>query len=791
MQAYYASALKRVAICIFVAVFAGCFGDLPNDGAVTSRDLRLTILQTTDLHHHANGAGHVGLDVDATTGMSATGAYARIYDYVKGVRRDAGRPVILVDSGDWTMGTLYDLTLGSQPLALYFMSLMQYDCITLGNHEFDYTPKGLAQIISTGQSYFAFHTPIVSSNINLGGNADLAPFVGVGKAIQPSYVQVLSNGLKVGYIGLMGTAAANDAPTSVPVSFAPLATQYSALQALVDDLRKAQGVNVVVALSHSGTDATGASGEDVDLARHVSGIDVIASGHTHTPLPSAVAVINSGWTTQIINAGAFGTNVARIDLTYHTATNSTTIDAATNQAMTSPPAEAGVTAFVGLVDLRLNAGLGAVFRQAFQDYDPSNLAKGIYHPVGITSRDLISNGANRVLSPNGLGNLTADAVRSVPNAIIAKTLAAAGGNPANVPGFDFTPFHAAIVPTGVLRGKLQAGAPLTFADVYNVLPLGISPDSSQSLPVGYPLVSAYLELADIKKLFALQLVAQANLAPSQNYLNVSGLRYGLKTAESYTFFKYATAAAVLQVTSSKAAAGSAAAQQAMSALSSLAKDSGAALLSASQSGNKYAAAMLQLNDLAAASAQVGANIGALGQVAAAAAFDSATGGFSLNALIVAKAIAAIDTVSAFAPNDPTCVGQTTDLSGATRVRVAADLYSVLLLGAVQLQFGTAINPYKSATSTSTLSAADLAGVLANRINTAPGGASIQELKEWAALLSFIGASLKGNITDDYASTTDFTQFPTFGAAVQARNASYPIASIGQLVSTVSSLQVAK
>ena len=130
MQASYASALKRAASCIFVAVIAGCFGSSSNDGAVANRDLRFTILQTTDLHHHANGAGHVGLDVDATTGMGATGAYARIYEYVQGVRRDAGRPVILVDSGDWSMGTLYDLTLSNQPLALFFISLMQYDPVT-------------------------------------------------------------------------------------------------------------------------------------------------------------------------------------------------------------------------------------------------------------------------------------------------------------------------------------------------------------------------------------------------------------------------------------------------------------------------------------------------------------------------------------------------------------------------------------------------------------------------------------------------------------------------------------
>src|SRR5881227_3668442 len=85
----------------------------------------ITILQTTDLHDHANGAGHVGLDVDAATATSTTGAYSRIASYINSVRATAGHPVIVVDSGDWTMGTLYDLTLVSRPLALYFLNAMK------------------------------------------------------------------------------------------------------------------------------------------------------------------------------------------------------------------------------------------------------------------------------------------------------------------------------------------------------------------------------------------------------------------------------------------------------------------------------------------------------------------------------------------------------------------------------------------------------------------------------------------------------------------------------------------
>src|SRR5438309_2534797 len=393
----------------------------------------ITILQTTDIHDHANGSGHVGLDLDPVNGTSTFGAYARIATYVNSVRRSAGHPVILIDSGDWTMGTLYDLTLGSNPLPLYFINSMHYDAITLGNHEWDYTPRGLAGMLAAAKTNFAFSTPIGASNMNLNGNTDLAPFVGSGKMIQPAYVETLSNGLKVGYIGLIGEDAAVDAPASAPVTFTPLSQHYDSIQAMVDNLRNTQGAQFVIALSHSGTDSTGTTGEDVALAQHVHGINVIASGHTHTPLDAAHAVKNGSWTTQIIDAGSYGTNVARFDIKLNRAAGTSTPLFYNNVLMTNATLaaqESGqhpdvpTTVLVNTTDHQLNAALGPLLSQFFPDYSASDLGKGIYHPVGAAAQTMVPNDRDPVLAPNGLGNLAADAVRSVPNSIISQTLTA-------------------------------------------------------------------------------------------------------------------------------------------------------------------------------------------------------------------------------------------------------------------------------------------------------------------------------------------------------------------------------
>jgi 2',3'-cyclic-nucleotide 2'-phosphodiesterase (5'-nucleotidase family) len=777
-------------------------------------DMHLTVLQTTDVHDHADGIGW--LKDKVTPGPA--GSYARIAAYVNAVRTaaDATHPVVLVDSGDWTMGTIYDLTLGKFPLATYFLNTMSYDCVTLGNHEFDYTPAGLAEIISVSQTAFDFQTPIVASNMNLNGNTDLAPLVGAGKAIQPTYVETLPNGLKVGYIGLMGVAAATDAPASAPVSFTNYSKDYSSVQSQVNDLRTTQGCDVVIALSHAGTNYDGNSGEDIDLARNVTGIDVIASGHTHNPFAASHPVINGSWTTQVLCAGAYGTNVFRIDLTYHPATKTTTLDASSNMAMTDTALAwipGGVTqdptlkALLSAVDNGINTNLGPLFTglMHFADYVATDANTGVYHPVGSAAQDMVSNDANPVLGPNGMGDLCADAVRAVPNGIVGQViqkLLAAGwnGSPtdpnlpsilaaANLTGYDLTPYTIGLVATGVIRDPLPAGA-ITFAEAYDVVPLGFTPDTSQQLPVGYPMMSVYLTLADLKTVCALQLLGQTNLTPSDDYLNLSGVSYALDAAGTYDYFKYASAATVLQIVVQKAEGGSADAMTALSGLESLGTDHGQALLTAAAAGNVYAAAMVDLNDVNPDAAHIAANLTALGTVAAA----GVQGMTAVYGLIMGKAVAAIASVSQFAPMDLPCEQATTVLDGSTRYRVAADLYAVLMMGAIESYFGISITAYADATSNTVVSGANIPAAMANRINLNPGATTFQETKEWEALLLYLitpkaqgGAFTNGAIGADYASTPDFTQFPAYGNAVKVRNASYPLPDVIQLMTTLTQL----
>ena len=103
--------------------------------SVKAKGITATILQTSDMHHHASGYGpYYDYTPDILGDDGVTGGYARLATVIGGIRYQqamAGVPTMLLDSGDYFMGTTYDLT-AADPVALKFFTLMGYDAVTLG-----------------------------------------------------------------------------------------------------------------------------------------------------------------------------------------------------------------------------------------------------------------------------------------------------------------------------------------------------------------------------------------------------------------------------------------------------------------------------------------------------------------------------------------------------------------------------------------------------------------------------------------------------------------------------------
>ncbi|HEY2904178.1 MAG TPA: bifunctional metallophosphatase/5'-nucleotidase, partial [Polyangia bacterium] len=458
--------------------------DGPTD-VVLGPPQKLVILHTNDIHSHLEGFGPEADYSPATLNDDTTvGGMARLATAIGTARAQAGDtvPVLLLDAGDFMMGTLFELLATVAPPELAMMSALKYDATTIGNHELDWTPTGLAGLL--GAAAKAKTTiPIIASNMHFSDTDpgdDALKMLADGGAIQSKMVKTYGT-LKVGFFGLLGADAVQVTPQAAPLTFDPIAT---AATAMVADLRNNDKVDLVVALSHSGITSVG-TGEDFDLANTVPGIDIIISGHTHDKLDQPKIVKN----TVIVTAGAYGQYLGKLEVTVTPgATPQVAVDKYTlihidDTIMGDGPTEIGVQTAIAGVDM------------ALAQVNPALTYKA---PIAETGADL----ALPMYAEAPIGNLVTDAYRKITAAVQPTA-----------------PPMIAVEANGQLRAPILKGntGQVWFEDMFRVLPIGIGPDQ---LP-GYPLVTFYLNAADIKS--GLELDAAAGFLSDQYFLQVSGI----------------------------------------------------------------------------------------------------------------------------------------------------------------------------------------------------------------------------------------------------------------------------
>ena len=294
-----------------LALCVACSGRLHVSHPLPPPVEHFVILHTNDLHSHLQGHAPEPDYTPGTTGDDATvGGFSRLATVAGSARaaaKAAGKPVLLLDAGDFMMGTPFSLLGTSQAAELKLMDALGYDATTLGNHELDWTPKGLAAILQAAKMA-GVKLPILASNLKFDAKSPdddaLEAFKDPGP-IKTKIVKTIGH-LKVGIFGLMGSDAAAVTPTAKPLTFEDIATAAARVTA---DLRNNDKVDVVVALSHAGIAADG-TGEDQVLATKVPDLDVSVSGHTHDVLKAPVKVGK----TLIVTAGEFGEHLGQLEL---------------------------------------------------------------------------------------------------------------------------------------------------------------------------------------------------------------------------------------------------------------------------------------------------------------------------------------------------------------------------------------------------------------------------------------------------------------------------------------------
>jgi len=461
---------------------AGCGGGGSTPSA--PKPQKLVILHTNDLHSHLMGKSP---EADYTPASpnddQTTGGMARLATAIGSARASAaGTPVLLLDAGDFMMGSLFEIVSTQAAAELSMMHALQYDATTIGNHELDWGPTGLAAILSAAQIAGAT-VPIVSSNMVFSAtdtHDDGLKALADAQVIQPKLVKTVGT-LKVGIFGLLGSQAAAVTPQAAPLTFEAIAT---AAARMVAELRQTDQVDLVIALSHSGIYSDG-TGEDAVLAQAVPGIDVIVSGHTHDTLAQPKQI----GSTLIVTAGKYGENLGDLQLSVTKGAKAgdpatVTMDGYQLLAIddTIPgdaTTQAAVDGYIGAVDVALQ-GTGLTYKL----------------PVAETSGDL----ALPAFAEAPIGDLVTDAYLTV----------AAAAEPTE-------PAVMAFEANGQIRSDIQKGQTgvIWFADLFRVLPDGIGPDTHP----GFPLVTYYLNAQDI--LSGLQFDAASDVVPNDFFLQVS------------------------------------------------------------------------------------------------------------------------------------------------------------------------------------------------------------------------------------------------------------------------------
>ena len=492
-----------------------------------------TILFTHDLHSH--------FLPQPTAEGGESGGYARLKTVIDG-ERAMNPDALLVDGGDFSIGSLIQTLYTTQAAELRTMGAMGYDAVTIGNHEFDHKGTGFAEMLNSAKAAqqaavelllvdarpledmdayrerFGPVTPVLPTLLEANyAPADDNPDRAFIRSAMENYgvtdcVTLERGGVTYGLFGLMGVDSDECAPTS---GFTRTDAAKAAKRCV--ETLKGEGAEIIVCLSHSGTGDSLASSEDEELAKAVDGIDVIVSGHTHSTLAEPL-VVND---TYIVSSGPYCQNLGSLTFSWDDGGEKRLLDyrlIPIDETVAENPEIAGlVEQWKDMVGETYLARYGLTYDEVLthSDYD-------------------LNTPASAVQENNGLGTLVSDAFLWAD-----RTLNAA---------YADSPHTVSVTADGVLRANLPAGD-LTAAMAFDVLSMGVGEDGTS----GFPLVAVYLTGKELKAAMEVDASVTPIMPAAQLYM--SGAKYAFNTKRM--FFNRVYDAALTDVTFDESGTGNA------------------------------------------------------------------------------------------------------------------------------------------------------------------------------------------------------------------------------------------
>lgn len=264
-----------------------------NMDSVKKKSGKITFLQTTDVHCQLHAHDELFWENEKLT-FRKTGGYAHLATALDVLKKENPENTITLDTGDMFQGSMLAVKTTGQAF-VPLLNALNYDMYLPGNWEVVYYKKNMQKLLGS------LLAPKICTNMyhDLGDGKR-------GELIFQPYQIVNKLGVKIGFLGYTDPL--------VPLRQSPLYSKgiiYTKpeenLKEYVAILKEQEQCDFVILLSHLGLSQQIALGNNPDC----KGVDYIFGADTHERVRKPIQAEY----TKIVEPGAFGSFVGRLDLT--------------------------------------------------------------------------------------------------------------------------------------------------------------------------------------------------------------------------------------------------------------------------------------------------------------------------------------------------------------------------------------------------------------------------------------------------------------------------------------------
>ncbi len=412
-----------------------------------------------DTHSHLNAFSTV------EDGKSQVlGGFAKIKTLID-AQKEENEDTLFLDAGDFSMGTLIQVMFEEEASEIRMLGALGFDVTILGNHEFDYKAKGLANMMNNAVASGDALPAMVLCNVDWE-SMEAAGFTKDQQLLSDAferygvkeYIMLERNGVNIAITGVFGKDCLDCVP-NCPLVFAD---PVEAVKETVEVIQANEDADMIVCVSHSGVWEDEDKSEDEILAKSVPELDLIVSGHTHTKLPEPIVHGD----TYIVSASEYGKYLGSLTMNQKEdgrwKLNEYELITVDESITPDEEIQKRVDELMAMVESKYLDQFGLTKDQILATNE-------IEFPASSATADLHTE--------INLGSIMADAYTYA-----VETFAD-----------DKTTVDVAVVPSGTIRDTYGIGN-LTVENVFNSFSLGIGEDGI----TGYPLISVYLTGAELK-----------------------------------------------------------------------------------------------------------------------------------------------------------------------------------------------------------------------------------------------------------------------------------------------------